>query len=93
MTKNKHEPNGINWLLVDTWTKVQAAQRLAASTKVAGERRCMLAEDPEEDPVRKAWEERMNKPPEQDPNTPSVTGPKPVPSFSDIVRQHEKAGA
>lgn len=93
MTKHKHEPNGINWLLVDTWTKAQAAQRLAANTKVTGERRCMSAEDPEEDSVLKAWEERMNKPPEQDLYAPSVTGPKPVPSFSDIVRQQEKAGA
>lgn len=85
MTKHKHEPNGINWMLMDTCTKAQAAQRLAAQTKVTAS---VINEEQDKDAWQKFTE---NTGLSESAEAASKLTIKPVPSFTDIVRQHEKA--
>lgn len=86
MTKHKYEPNGINWMLTDTWTKAQAAQRLAAQTKVTAS---VNNEEQDKDTWQKFTESTGLSESAEAATKLSI---KPVPTFNDIVRQQEKAG-
>lgn len=97
MTTTKHfpAPNGIRWMLTDSESLIQAAQRMEQQCPVTAKTLCINAPEPEVDPVRSAWDEEHRD--EQAAGRAELmpvakelsSQPQPVPSFSDLVRQQE----
>lgn len=87
------ETNGISWIAQDAQKIAQAVQRLAFQCPLTAKVRCLEKNGPEPDPIRAAWDEKYGEPvcvtPEKN-NEDYILEPKPVPKFTDIVRQHEQ---
>lgn len=85
-------PNGISWMLTDTWTRAQAALRMRQQTiNTVHHTPIQIHEDDKSDEIQDNWERKHRPttikgvlPPET-----AIPKAKPVPSYQNLVQEQE----
>ena len=81
--------NGINWMLLDSWTRIHTSIQLQEQCpqSVLHTPIVMHRRDTESDPIREAWDAVHAPEDVPKPEEPYVV--KPVPTFAEIMNQHK----